>query len=167
MLKDSDNFEDELLLLNALGFIRGNVNLADPLLNTYADAAGGFYSPDKQEDLADRQLLRRLWRDRTIPLCPGICPCASGQQFQPHQSGLLPQMQTGRPDMPGDECLGQRGGCSGHPALAGTKSAQSNITEINNYDSPHALWAGRSCPILHQGCHIRHHPWIGFRGIPV
>jgi hypothetical protein len=42
-------FEDDLIVLKALGFIREDVNIADALLNTYADANGGFYSPETEK----------------------------------------------------------------------------------------------------------------------
>jgi hypothetical protein len=42
-------FEDDLIVLKSLGFIRDDVNLADQLLNTYADANGGFYSPANEK----------------------------------------------------------------------------------------------------------------------
>ncbi|MBN2045545.1 MAG: hypothetical protein JW757_11035 [Anaerolineales bacterium] len=51
-LINTDSFaklEDDLIVFKALGFIRDDVNMADPLLNFYADANGGFYSPETEK----------------------------------------------------------------------------------------------------------------------
>lgn len=52
LLIDADrlsDFEDDQIVLKALGLARGDANLTENLLNNYADSIGGFYSPETEK----------------------------------------------------------------------------------------------------------------------